>query len=278
VNAVVLNERFRRASIDRSLVVRLTKPSPIDELGLFEPAEGGGIKAAEQVSVARAFGVPVAVLMLMYITIMVSAPQLLNSVIEEKMGRISEVLVGSVTPFELMMGKLLGGAAASLLLSLIYIAGGLVVAQYWGGYASAVTPSIVAWFLLFLVMALVIFGALFVAIGAACNDLKDSQNMMTPVMLLVMVPIFTAGSVLRAPDGTLATVLSLIPTAAPFLMMLRISLQPGPPTWQVILCVALMVATAVAVVWAAGKIFRTGLLMQGKSATFGEMLRWALQK
>ena len=278
VNAVVLNERFRRASVDRALVVRLTKPSPIDELGLFEPAEGGGIKAAQEVNVARALGVPVAVLALMYITIMTSAPQLLNSVIEEKMGRVSEVLIGSVTPFELMMGKLLGGAGASLLLSVIYISGGLVVAQYWGGYAGAVTPSIVAWFLFFLIMALFIFGALFVAIGAACNDLKDSQNMMTPVMLLVMVPVFTAGSVLRAPDGTMATVLSLIPTAAPFLMMLRISLQPGPPMWQVMLCVALMICTAVAVVWAAGKIFRTGLLMQGKSATFGEMVRWALQK
>lgn len=278
VNAVVLNERFRRASVDRALVVRLTKPSPIDELGLFEPGQAGGIKPAQQVNVARAIGVPLAVLLLMYINIMASAPQLLNSVIEEKMSRISEVLIGSVTPFQLMMGKLLGGAAASLLLSVIYITGGLVVAQYWGGYASAVTPSIVAWFLLFLLMALFIFGALFVAIGAACNDLKDSQNMMTPVMLLVMVPVFTAGSVLRAPDGTMATVLSLIPTAAPFLMMLRISLQPGPPMWQVILCVALMLSTASAVVWGAGKVFRTGLLMQGKSATFGEMLRWALER
>lgn len=278
VNAVVVNERFRRASVDRALVVQLTKPAPIDELGLFEPAAGGGIKAAEEVNAARAFGVPVAVLLLMYINIMASAPQLLNSVIEEKMSRISEVLIGSVTPFQLMMGKLIGGAAASLLLSVIYIAGGLVVAQAWGSYASAVTPSIVAWFLFFLVMALFIFGAVFVAIGAACNDLKDSQNMMTPVMLLVMVPVFTAGSVLRAPDGTMATVLSMIPTAAPFLMMLRISLQPGPPMWQVIVCVALMVGTAVAVVWGGGKVFRTGLLMQGKSASFGEMLRWALEK
>jgi ABC-type Na+ efflux pump permease subunit len=228
--------------------------------------------------VARAYGIPVAVLAFMYITVMASAPQLLNSVIEEKMSRISEVLVGSITPFELMMGKLIGGAAASILLSVFYIAGGLAVAQYWGGYASAVTPAIIGWFLLFLILSLFIFGSLFVAIGAACNDLKDSQNMMTPVMLLVMVPVFTAGSVLRAPDGTLATVLSLVPTAAPFLMLLRISLQPGPPLWQIAVSVGLMACTALVVVWAAGKIFRTGLLMQGKSATFAEMLRWVMAK
>jgi ABC-2 type transport system permease protein len=166
-----------------------------------------------------------------------------------------------------------------MVLSAIYIAGGLIVVQYWGGgYASAVTGAIVAWFLLFLTLALFIFGSLFIAIGAACNDLKDSQNMMTPVMLLVMVPMFTAGSVLRAPDGTMATILSLVPTAAPFLMLLRISLQPGPPIWQIAVSVIIMTCTAVAVVWAAGKVFRTGLLMQGKSATIAEMLRWVTAK
>ena len=277
VNAVVLNERFRRASVDRALVVRLTKQAPIEELGLFERGTDGGIKAAEEVNVARAYGIPLAVLVLMYITIMTSAPQLLNSVIEEKMSRISEVLIGSVTPFELMMGKLLGGAATSILLCGIYIAGGLIVVQYWG-YASAVTVAIVAWFVLYLTLALFIFGSLFIAIGAACNDLKDSQNMMTPVMLLVMVPVFTAGSVLRAPEGTMATVLSLVPTAAPFLMLLRISLQPGPPMWQIVVSVVLMTCTALVVVWAAGKIFRTGLLMQGKSATLGEMAKWVREK
>lgn len=278
VNAVVLNERFRQASVDRALFIRLTKQAPLEELGLFARAGDGHVKAAEEVDAARAYGVPLAMLMLMYITVMSSAPQLLNSVIEEKMSRISEVLIGSVTPFQLMMGKLVGGAAASVLLASIYLAGGLAFAQYWGGYASAVTPALLAWFLLFLVMSLFIFGSLFVAIGAACNDLKDSQNMMTPVMLLVMMPIFTAGSVLRAPDGTLATVLSLIPTAAPFLMMLRISLQPGPPAWQIAASVALMAGTVTLVVWAAGKIFRTGLLMQGKSATMAEMLRWVTAK
>ena len=278
VNGVILNERFRQASVDPALIVRLTKQAPIEALGLVQRAAGGEVKDAQEVDPARAFGVPVAVLMLMYITVMSSTPQLLNSVIEEKMSRISEVLVGSMTPFQLMMGKLIGGAGASTLLAAIYMAGGLAAAQYWGGYASAVTPAILAWFLLFLVMALFIFGSFFVAIGAACNDLKDSQNMMTPVMLLVMLPVFTAGPVLRAPDGTLATVLSLIPTAAPFLMMLRISLQPGPPGWQIALSVILMAATVVVVVWAAGKIFRTGLLMQGKSATIPEMLRWVKAK
>ena len=80
------------------------------------------------------------------------------------------------------------------------------------------------------------------------------------------------------PDGTLSTVLSLVPTAAPFLMLLRIALRPGPPMWQVVVSVAGMGCTAVALVWAAGKIFRTGILMQGKSATFAEMIKWVTAK
>jgi ABC-type Na+ efflux pump permease subunit len=115
---------------------------------------------------------------------------------------------------------------------------------------------------------------MFIAIGAACTDLKDSQSMMTPVILFIMVPVFMWGSVLRAPDSTLSLVLSMLPTTSPFLMLLRIVLQPGPPLWQVLVSVSLMAATTVAAVWAAGRIFRTGILMQGKSASFAEIVRW----
>jgi ABC-2 type transport system permease protein len=90
----------------------------------------------------------------------------------------------------------------------------------------------------------------------------------------MMVPVFTWGAVLRAPDSTLAFVLSVFPTSAPFLMLLRIALQPGPPLWQVLLAVVLTAAATVLAVWAAGRIFRTGILMQGKSASVAEMIRW----
>jgi ABC-2 type transport system permease protein len=264
--------RFRNAGVDPVLVAKLTKQIPIEQLGLVSRDSSGRVEA-KQVDRIRASMVPFAFLMLMYITVMSSAPQLLNSVMEEKMGRISEVLIASVTPFQLMMGKLLGSVAVSVLLAFIYIGGAIGVASYWG-YAGVATPSQLAWFALFLLMAVVLFGSLFIAIGSACTDLKDSQNLVTPVMLMVMLPMMTIGPILRAPDGMFATVLSMLPTAAPFLMMLRISMQPGPPLWQVALSVALMLATVVLFAWAAGRIFRTGLLMQGKSASFAEMIRW----
>jgi len=178
-----------------------------------------------------------------------------------------------VTPFELMMGKLIGSATVSLLLACVYLAGGILVAHHWG-YGHIVTAATLGWFLLFLVLALFIFGSVFIAIGAACSDLKDAQNMMTPAMLLLMLPALTWFSVARAPDSTMSLTLSMIPTAAPFLMLMRISVPPGPPMWQVLMSVALTALTVVAAVHAAGKIFRTGLLMQGKAATMGEMWKW----
>ena len=273
IGAAVLAERFRAAAVDPRLVERLTRPTPVSNLGLFERDADGQVKGAKEVNQREASGVPAAMLVMMYIIVMASAPQLLNTVIEEKMSRISEVLIGSVSPFELMMGKLIGCVGVSLLLAAIYMGGALGVAAYFD-MAGTVSLTMAAWFLLFLTMAVVLFGAIFIAVGAACSDLKDSQSMMMPVMMLIMFPVFTFAFVLRAPDGNLALGLSLFPTATPFLMLMRIALQPGPPLWQILLSVAIMAVTTLAAVWAAGRIFRTGILMQGKSPTISEMIRW----
>ena len=273
INREILNQRFREAAIDRALVTRLTKRTELEELGLLQRDGGGQIRAAVAVDKIRTMAIPVGMMMILLFSVMSGAPQLLNSVIEEKMSRISEVLIGSVTPFELMMGKLIGCVAVSLLLAAVYISGGAAVANYMG-YGDALHLSDIVWLLLFLTMASFMFGSIFITIGAACSDLKDAQGMMTPAMLIMMLPWMTWFAILNAPDSPVSIGLSLFPTAAPFLMLLRIMIPPGPPLWQVGLAVALAVVTTIAGVYAAGKIFRTGLLMQGKAATFGEMWKW----
>jgi len=273
VNREIMNHRFREAAIDRALVIKLTKRVDVAELGLIQRDAGGALKAAAPVDKVRTVAIPVGMMMILLFSVMSGAPQLLNSVIEEKMSRISEVLIGSITPFELMMGKLLGCVAVSVLLAAIYVAGGIGMAQYYG-YGDAIRASDVGWLLLFLLMASFMFGSIFITIGAACSDLKDAQGMMTPAMLIMMFPWMTWFAILNAPDSPISVGLSLFPTNAPFLMLLRIMLPPGPPVWQIALSVVLAAVTSVAAVYAAGKIFRTGLLMQGKAATFGEMWKW----
>jgi len=273
INREIVNLRFRDAAIDRALVSRLTRRVEMSELGLLQRDTSGAIKAAAPVDKVRTTGIPVGMMMILLFSMMSGAPQLLNSVIEEKMSRISEVLIGSITPFELMMGKLLGSMAVSLLLATVYLVGGTAVARHYG-YGDSIHLSDMAWLLVFLILASFIFGAIFITIGAACSDLKDAQGMMTPAMILMMLPWMTWFSILNAPESKVSVGLSLFPTATPFLMLLRIMLPPGPPGWQIGLGLVLTTVTSMAAVYAAGKIFRTGLLMQGKAATFGEMWKW----
>ena len=273
VNREILNQRFKAAAIDHALVSRLTRRVEIAELGLLQRDATGAIRAAAPVDKVRTVAIPVGMMMILLFSVMSSAPQLLNSVIEEKMSRISEVLIGSVTPFELMMGKLIGSVGVSVVLAAIYVGGAVVAARYFG-YVDAIRAGDIGWLLLFLIMASFMFGSIFITIGAACSDLKDAQGMMTPAMLIMMLPWMTWFAVINAPESPVAVGLSLFPTATPFLMLLRIMLPPGPAFWQILLSVVLTAITSVAAVYAAGKIFRTGLLMQGKAATFGEMWKW----
>lgn len=277
VSEDVRMHRLKAIGADPEVIRKLEQPLPADALGLWKRADDGSLVQAARVDPIRAYVVPMALMFVVFLIVMTGAPQLLNSVLEEKMSRISEVLLGSVTPFELMLGKLIGSAGVSLLLGVIYAAGGLGVATYLG-YGNVLPLELVPWLLLFMLLAVFFFGSLYIAIGSACSELKDAQSLMMPVVLLTIMPVMVWTLVLKAPNSGLSVAFSLFPPATPFLMLLRMALHPGPPWWQAALSVVLTLASTIGCVWAAGKIFRTGVLMQGKSATFTQMLRWVLAK
>ena len=282
VNSEVRARRFRAAGIDQSMADRIEQSLTVDNRGLFErdPVAKEGdvaIKAAQKVDPIRTFVVPAILMFSMFFVIMSSSPQLLNSVLEEKMSKISEVLLGSVTPFELMMGKLLGNATVAIVLAAMYLGCGYGVAVYYG-YADFVSPGLLAALGVYLLVAILLYGSLYMAVGAACNELKDAQSLMMPVMLVSMFPAFVWLAVLRSPTSPLAVGLTLFPPATPFLMLMRLAVRPAAPYWQVGLSIVLATLTAFFCVWAAAKIFRIGLLMQGKSPSFRELARWVAAK
>ncbi len=282
VNGEVRARRFRSAGLDQALADRLNQPVGIDNLGLVDrraSATGGGteIKAAEKIDPVRTAAVPIVLMYVMFFVIMTSTPPLLNSVIEEKMSKISEVLLGSITPFELMMGKLLGQTAVAGLLGMLYIAGGYGVTIYYG-YADVISVPLLAAMALYLVLAIMLFGSLYMAVGAACSELKDAQSLMMPVILISTFPVMVWPAILKDPASPLSVCLSLFPPASPYLMLMRLGMRPAPPAWQVGLSVVGTTSTAILCIWAAGKIFRTGLLMQGKAPSFRELARWVMAK
>ena len=166
----------------------------VDNLGIFErdtsAAEGIlAIKPAQRIDKIRTMAVPAILMYAMFFVVLTSAPQLANSVLEEKMSKISEVLLGSIRPFELMMGKLLGNAGITVVLAVLYMIFGYAIAAYYG-YADMVSPGLVLAFGVFLLLAILVYGSLFMAVGAACNELKDAQSLLLPVMMFAMFPLF----------------------------------------------------------------------------------------
>jgi ABC-2 type transport system permease protein len=273
LNEAIARLRFDEAGIDRALVSRLTQRAPVATFGLVERAADGSVTEAAEVDDLTRVGVPLFLLVLMFMSVMTSGTHLLNAIVEEKMSKISEVLLGSVTPFQLLAGKLLGVVAVSTLLAAVYFAGGVYAASAIGRLDLIEIPKLL-WFLLFLVCAALMYGSVFLGLGSACSDLKDAQSMMQPAMILIILAYFSAFVVIREPDSTLSVGLSFVPPLTPFAMMLRIAMPPGPPVWQVVASVVLLLAVTAGVVWAAGRIFRVGLLMQGKAPNLPELLRW----
>ncbi len=269
----ISQRRFAAAGIAGDAAVKLTTRTELASFGLVERGPDGRISEALEVDKLAFIGPAMFLLVLMFMTVMTSAQHLLNAIIEEKMSRICEVLLGSVSPFQLLMGKLIGVTGVSILLALVYFAGATFAVAQTGRW-DLLDPALIAWFFLFLVCAALMYGALFLALGSACSSISDAQSLLQPAMMLLLLGYLGSFVAIRAPDSGLATGMSLFPTMAPFTMILRMAIPPGVPLWQVLVSVAILIATTGAVVWAASRVFRIGILMQGKAPNLPELMRW----
>ena len=277
VNGKARSVRFEAADVDQELVTKLNVPVDVSTWGLASKTVEGEVKSGEKEKKVVTFVIPAVAMMLLFMLIMTSAPALMNQVLEEKMLRISEVLVSAVTPFELMMGKLLGSVFVSMTLGCLYL-GAVAWALIHYGYEQYVPLSLYLWFTFLLVLALLMYGSVFSALGSACSELRDAQSMIMPAMLVIMIPMFAWTAVLQAPNGTVATALTFVPTATPLILLLRLATSPGPPLWEVVTSTLLCLAATVFFVWASSKVFRVGVLSQGQTPTLRTVIGWAFSK
>jgi len=277
VNEEVLRRRYEEAELDGALVEKLSKRLPLTTWGLVKQREDGTVEEADQENELRTFGIPFVGLMLMFMMVMTAAPQLMNQVLEEKMQRISEVLVSAVTPFQLMLGKLLGGVGTAGTLAVLYLGGVMWALHHWE-VSHFVPWNAYAWFLVMMVFSLLMYGSLFSALGSACSELRDAQSLMMPAMVLVMVPMFAFTVVLESPNGEAAVWLTYFPTATPLIFLVRLLAPPGPPLWEYFAATAMCLLATWALVWASGKIFRVGVLAQGQTPSFRRLASWVFTK
>ncbi|NBV20506.1 MAG: ABC transporter permease [Proteobacteria bacterium] len=277
LNAEIRERRFTAAGVDSQQVRLLSQAVPLQRLGLAEKKTSGEVVAAKRDNPIATHAVPIGAMMLLFMTVMSSAPALLNTVLEEKMAKISEVLLASVSPFQLMLGKLLGTVMVSFTLSTIYLVG--VSWMLWKfDQLDNVPVHLFAWFFVFQLLALLIFGSMFIAVGAACSEIRDAQNLMMPVMMTIMLPMMTWMAVLQSPTSTFSRALSLFPPATPLIMFLRLAIPPGPAWWEVALGIVLTTLFMLGCVWASAKIFRIGILSQGQAPSLPKLVTWVFSK
>jgi ABC-2 type transport system permease protein len=215
----------------------------------------------------------------------------MRSVLEEKQTRIIEVLVSSLKPFQLMMGKVIGVGAVGLFQFTLWSLVGWGLARgrdrilgLFGvapGTATSFTlPSIsnelLAICIIYFLLGYLLYSSLFAVVGASCNTETEAQQAQQPVMMLLVASLIVSFSALSDPSGGLAVGASLVPLSAPIIMPVRVATSDVPFS-QIAMSLGIMLVTSVLVVWGAGRVYRIGILMYGKRPSLKELFRWAKQ-
>ncbi len=269
--------RLKDAGIDVTEVQDLFVWHGINGMGLVSVNEDTGeLTDARRSNEFEAFGVPFVMCMFIYFMLMLVTQSLLASVIEEKTQRIAEVLLGSVKPFEFMMGKLLGGIGVALTALAVYFSGGFAIIIHLG-YGSFIPYEILPWFFAYMILAIFMYGAIAAALGSLAGDMKDTQSLAFPAMIPLILSLFLVISIIRNPSSTYAVWISLIPVFTPMVMMFRQAAPGGVPMWQPIVGITGVILFALFCVWVGGRIFRIGLLAQGKIPKLKNIIRWAVR-
>ena len=309
VRTIIEAEKLKAYNIEDidAILEAIKTPVSIQVKQLNESGEAKESSSILNIALAYIFG------FLIYMFVFLYGNMVLQGVIEEKSTKVMEVMVSSVKPFQLMMGKILGIASVAVTQFAIWVAfiliiGSAAMGLIGGNEALAAVQSgaavdtsalgisidsemasiistitapdyllrILGGFLIYFVGGYLLYAAMFAAVGSAVDNEKDTQNLQLPITIPLMLGIFVMLSAMQEPHGPLAFWFSMIPFTSPIVMMVR--LPYGVPGWELALSVGLLVLTFVGMVWLAGKIYRVGVFMYGKKPTFRELLKWARYK
>ncbi len=219
--------------------------------------------------------IPMAFMMLIWIGTMTSSQHLLMTTIEEKSNRVMELLLSAVSPLQLMLGKILGMGGVGLLIVGIYSSVGIAAIIAFAA-AQYIDWTDVVYLFVFYFMAYFMIASIMAAVGSAVSDIREANTLVTPVMMIVMVPLFLWFPISNAPNGNIATAFSFIPPAIPFVMILRLAADEGVEHWwQIPASIIWGYICVIGMIWFAAKVFRVGVLMYGKPPSPLQLIKWA---
>lgn len=270
----VREQRFAAANIDVNVVRSLSEPISLQsrKIGVEDEISDSG----------EGFALVFATGFITYLTILLYGQIILGAVIEEKETRIAEILFSSVKPMTVMTGKLIGVSLVALTQLAIWGFAFMIFSFVANVYTASagtsinlpnVPPTVVVYFALFFLLGYFIYATMYALVGSMVTTAQEGGQLAMPIVLLLVVAFYLAYPVLRSPDSGFAFMVSMVPFFSPITMLVRIVTQT-PPVWQILLSLMIGFATVLLLIWFAGRIYRTGMLMYGKKASIPEAWRW----
>ncbi len=281
IGPTVIARRLQGVGVDLATVMRAVRG-----IDLATTKVSNGRLTGE--SGASTFALAYAMGFILYFALLLFGTQVMTSIIEEKTSRIVEVLASSLTPFQMMLGKVVGVGLVALLQLGIWASIAAFLAKNQGAVMRAfgVTPGagpglslpampidLLLVFFAFFVVGFLLYAAAYAAVGAMCSTVQDAQQMQMPVMLFVLAGFFSTFALMRDPNSTAAHVLTFVPMLTPFVVPLRYSISPLNP-FELLISLTVTVLGMLLIVWIAARIYRVGILSYGKKASLKDMVRW----
>jgi ABC-2 type transport system permease protein len=277
LNEAVRSQRLADANISEQKLAELSREVEFDVKAVDER---GQEKDSDGVMVAS-----FVIGLMIYITLAIYGQAIMGAVVEEKETRIAEILFSSASPFQLMMGKLLGVGLAGLTQLAIWIATAVILVSILAtqvGFGDIVqslptiTPVMIVYFLIFFLLGFFIYASIFALIGSMVTTVQEGGQFAFPPIMILLVGFYFSFAVIRDPNSNLSFWVSIAPFFAPITMPVRI-LAETPPLWQIGLSFVINALAIAGLVWLAGRVYRVGMLMYGKRATIPEVLKWIRQ-
>ena len=277
LNSVIIEKRLKREGLDPEKIsqfiqrVRL-KPIKVTKKGEEEDTMG-------------TFWVSYFLALIIYMAIFIYGSVIMRGVIEEKSSRVIEVILSSMRPFQLMLGKILGIGAVGLTQFSIWAIFGLAVTSFSKSFIPAgveislvsIPAYVFVYFVVFFILGYFLYATFYAAVGSMVNSEKEAQQLVMPITMFLILPLLLLIFVIRSPDSGLSVFLSLFPLFTPIIMMLRIAVLL-PPFIQIGASIVLLILAVLLMTWLAAKIYRVGVLMYGKPPRFAEIIRWIRYK
>jgi ABC-2 type transport system permease protein len=287
-----LGDVFTRGQM-RGAVVRAVRDARLDERGITpevmravnQPvrlkATKAGSGAGGEEDRGQGFFLVFGAGFVIYLTILMYGQVILGAIIEEKETRIAEILFSSIRPFALMSGKLIGVSLVALTQFAIWGVALVGLGAYFAAKGMAVqfpriSPGIFLYLVLFFLLGYFIYATIYALVGSMVTTAQEGGQLALPIIMLLVVGFYLAFPVIRSPNSPFSFWVSMVPFFSPITMLIRIVSQT-PPLWQIALSLVIGFATVAILLWLAGRVYRTGMLMYGKRATIPEVLKWVRQ-